>query len=336
PSTTVGTGPGTTTGTRTARSADGRGEDPDRPRAAVPGPRERRGDLRHDRGHGRDRRDRQVLGARGGAVADRRHPVRVLAGPRVRPRPGPPPPGGEAAGLVGGEGRHGRGVGAAAGPGPAAAAAEPGRTRGAGGAAGDPAGPLAGRGRAGHLGHPLRPPPELAMAHGADRRRRQRTVRPGHRDPGGGGALSGGAAPAATSTGSSTGRRSRNSMMARTTSRARVSPRTTLPVGRPQNTRTSAARVTEPMRRARWVGYARAPTRPVENPARPWSQAMARARLSRVRTAVTDWPVRNAPAATTRARTRMVRSPRRRNRTMVSYRTAAASWGSTPAGTASR
>ena len=58
-------------------------------------------------------------------------------------------------------------------------------------------------------------------------------------------------------------------------------------------------------------------------PADPCGQAV------RTRTAVADWPVTNAPPVTTRATTRIVRSPRRRYATMVSYSTAAASWGST-------
>src|SRR5215217_2793528 len=55
--------------------------------------------------------------------------------------------------------------------------------------------------------------------------------------------------PAAASTGNWAGRRPRNSISARTTSKARVRPSTTLPVGRPQNTRARAARATAPMRR---------------------------------------------------------------------------------------
>src|ERR671913_1492807 len=66
------------------------------------------------------------------------------------------------------------------------------------------------------------------------------------------------------------------------------------------------------------------------------SQPMAPATPLRARVAVTDWPVRNAPAATTSPSTKTVRSPARRNRRMVSYRTAAASCGSTSAGTAAR
>jgi hypothetical protein len=46
---------------------------------------------------------------------------------------------------------------------------------------GRPAGPLAGRDRAGHLGHPVCPRPALGLAAGADRRRHQRAVRAGHR-----------------------------------------------------------------------------------------------------------------------------------------------------------
>ena len=44
----------------------------------------------------------------------------------------------------------------------------------------------------------------------------------------------------------------------------------------------------------------------------PRSRPIPAVRRWRVRTAITDWPVRNAPPATTRARTRIVRSPRRR------------------------
>ena len=93
------------------------------------------------------------------------------------------------------------------------------------------------------------------------------------------------------------------------------------------------------MRRAFLLAYTQLPTGPVENPARsapPASQPMAWLSPWRVRTAVTDWPLRNAPAATTSPRTSTVRRPRRRNRTIVSYSTAAASWGRTDAGTASR
>jgi hypothetical protein len=69
------------------------------------------------------------------------------------------------------------------------------------------------------------------------------------------------------------------------------------------------------------VGPTQTPTGLVRRPAcsaLPCSQAIAPARPWRVRTAVTDPPVRNAPAATTSASIRMVRSPRRMNRTMVS------------------
>jgi hypothetical protein len=100
-----------------------------------------------------------------------------------------------------------------------------------------------------------------------------------------------------------------------------VRPRTTLPVGRPQNTRARQARVTAPVRRARLLAPTQTPTGLVRRPAcsaLPCSQAIAPARPWRVRTAVTDPPVRNAPAATTSASIRMVRSPRRMNRTMVS------------------
>ena len=74
--------------------------------------------------------------------------------------------------------------------------------------------------------------------------------------------------PAAASTAGWAGRRPRNSMSASTTSSASVRPRTTLPVGRPQNTRARAARATAPMRRAFLLAYTQLPTGPVENPAR--------------------------------------------------------------------
>ena len=53
----------------------------------------------------------------------------------------------------------------------------------------------------------------------------------------------------------------------------------------------------------------------------------------RVVTALTEGPVRNAPAAMTRPATRIVRSPSLMNRTIVSNRLAAASAGSTSFGT---
>src|SRR5215218_7107872 len=80
--------------------------------------------------------------------------------------------------------------------------------------------------------------PAPGLADGYDRGRGQRAIRVGHPGPPGGRALSDlrHGWPAAASTGRWAGR-PRNSIRARTTRRARVRPRTTLPVGRPQNTR---------------------------------------------------------------------------------------------------
>src|SRR4029453_238898 len=58
-------------------------------------------------------------------------------------------------------------------------------------------------------------------------------------------------------------------MTARVISRARVRPRTTLPVGRPQNTRTRAATATAAMRRARLLAPTQVPPGPVRGPAGP-------------------------------------------------------------------
>ena len=109
--------------------------------------------------------------------------------------------------------------------------------------------------------------PAPGLADGCDRGRGQRAIRVGHPGPPGGRALSDlrHGWPAAASTGRSAGR-PRNSIRARTTRRARVRPRTTLPVGRPQNTRARQARVTAPMRRAPLVA-------PHPDPDRPGAQA---------------------------------------------------------------
>src|SRR5215213_3619435 len=105
--------------------------------------------------------------------------------------------------------------------------------------------------------------PAPGLADGCDRGRGQRAIRVGHPGPPGGRALSDlrHGWPAAASTGRWAGR-PRNSIRARTTRRARVRPRTTLPVGRPQNTRARQARVTAPMRRARLLAPTQTPTGP--------------------------------------------------------------------------
>ena len=194
---------------------------------------------------------------------------RVLAGPCVRPDPVPPPQGGEAAGVAGGEGGHGRGAAAARRPAPDAAwcwssgsctcsrVARP---------SGWPCGsawpswsPGASSTRAGSGGAGRRRSPRARST--ACSGWRSCSSRWSCTDRGHG-------CPAAASTAGWAGRRPRNSMSASTTSSASVRPRTTLPVGRPQNTRARAARATAPMRRAFLLAYTQVPTGPVENPAR--------------------------------------------------------------------
>ena len=93
---------------------------------------------------------------------------------------------------------------------------------------------------------------------------------------------------------------------------------------------------TEPIRSAVRYWYVHRPTGPVRRPARspvPRSQPSPLASACRVRTAVTEGPVKKAAIATMRPTTSRVRSPSLMNRTRVSNRTAAALAGSTLDGT---
>ena len=83
----------------------------------------------------------------------------------------------------------------------------------------------------------------------------------------------------------------------------------------------AAAATTTRIRSSRLCPYTQVPTRPVRSPADsapPRSQPMPWPSPSRVRTAVTVPPVRNAAAATTSAAASTARSETRRNRTSVS------------------
>src|SRR6266536_588701 len=128
--------------------------------------------------------------------------------------------------------------------------------------------------------------------------------------------------------GLASGGRPRSSMSPRATRSSTASRMMTWPVGWPQKPSASPAATTAPMRSACLCPYTQVPTGPVRKPAAsalPRSQPSPRTKPSRVRTAITEGPVRNAPAAITNARTSTERRPRRRSRTSVSYRSAAAS-----------